>query len=413
MNNIASLRPYSWARTWANQGLQVTVLTSKKRYFDGYTDSELLLPRSVKVIEVPYGGAKVRLRYLIGSGKLKSILGQIFRKYVAKGHGPIAWFEAWRSASMPLFSSLALNNDIVISTFGPAECHLIAADLKAINPALFWVADYRDLWTESITVYRNNRSLENEIRVENKTVEENSDIITTVSIDLKDRLNRRFGKSTYVFRNGFFEEDFLSYPISRRRLGSVGPLRIIYTGTVHEYYIETLAYVFRSLASLSVTKSTSKPEVKVEFYCNKFDCFTILSALDDYKAFFELKETVTRTEALNVQRGADILLLLGGSNPDARGVLTGKVFEYLVSGRPVLCIGSRRDFELGHLLRDTGTGVVFGPDEFHELPAYIYASMSGRGIFDDFKPNKNEILRFSREKSAEDMLSVIQSHLSS
>ena len=84
----------------------------------------------------------------------------------------------------------------------------------------------------------------------------------------------------------------------------------------------------------------------------------------------------------------------------------------MVSGRPILCLGSQPNFELGTLLRDTGTGVVFGPDELKDLPDYICASLKGQGIFSDFKPVKEEILKYSRENSADLLFSIISEHLS-
>ena len=66
---------------------------------------------------------------------------------------------------------------------------------------------------------------------------------------------------------------------------------------------------------------------------------------------------VSREKALQAQRNADLLLLLESSNEESRGVLTGKIFEYIASGRPIICIGSRLDFEIGQTLFKTGSGI--------------------------------------------------------
>jgi glycosyltransferase involved in cell wall biosynthesis len=77
----------------------------------------------------------------------------------------------------------------------------------------------------------------------------------------------------------------------------------------------------------------------------------------------ELIEYVPRRESLRLQRDSDVLLLLipeaGGRG---RGVLSGKVFEYLAAERPVLAVVPE-DGAAAQLVRETGAGVVAGPDD--------------------------------------------------
>jgi glycosyltransferase involved in cell wall biosynthesis len=77
----------------------------------------------------------------------------------------------------------------------------------------------------------------------------------------------------------------------------------------------------------------------------------------------ELLPHVPRRESLRLQRESDVLLLLipeaGGRG---RGILSGKVFEYLAAERPVLAVVPE-DGAAAELIRDTGAGVVVGPDD--------------------------------------------------
>src|SRR5207237_962203 len=77
----------------------------------------------------------------------------------------------------------------------------------------------------------------------------------------------------------------------------------------------------------------------------------------------ELIPYVPRSESLALQRDSDALLLL---IPDAggrgRGVLSGKVFEYLAAERPVLAVVPT-DGAAAELVRETGAGLVAGPDD--------------------------------------------------
>ena len=81
----------------------------------------------------------------------------------------------------------------------------------------------------------------------------------------------------------------------------------------------------------------------------------------------ELIDYVPRRESLALQRNSDALLLL---IPDAggrgRGVLSGKVFEYLAAERPILA-AVPPDGAAARLLQDTGAGVVAAPDDVEAL----------------------------------------------
>jgi glycosyltransferase involved in cell wall biosynthesis len=77
----------------------------------------------------------------------------------------------------------------------------------------------------------------------------------------------------------------------------------------------------------------------------------------------ELIDHVPRRESLRLQRESDALLLLipeaGGRG---RGILSGKVFEYLAAERPVLAVVPE-DGAAAQLIRDTDAGIVAGPED--------------------------------------------------
>ena len=70
-----------------------------------------------------------------------------------------------------------------------------------------------------------------------------------------------------------------------------------------------------------------------------------------------------RRRSLELQRDSEALLLLipeaGGRG---KGVLSGKVFEYLAAERPILAVVPPDGAAAG-LLRDSGVGVVVAPDD--------------------------------------------------
>jgi hypothetical protein len=63
------------------------------------------------------------------------------------------------------------------------------------------------------------------------------------------------------------------------------------------------------------------------------------------------------------QHTADVLLFLDWTEVQAEGVLTGKLFEYLGTGRPILSLGRRKDSEAARLIAEAGCGVTLTTDE--------------------------------------------------
>ena len=69
-----------------------------------------------------------------------------------------------------------------------------------------------------------------------------------------------------------------------------------------------------------------------------------------------VKEYVAHGEAVRLQCGADVLLMLQWDNPSEAGNLPGKLFEYLGARRPILALGYEGG-EMARIIRERGAGV--------------------------------------------------------
>ena len=124
----------------------------------------------------------------------------------------------------------------------------------------------------------------------------------------------------------------------------------------------------------------------------------------------ELIQYVPRRRSLELQRDSEALLLLipeaGGRG---RGVLSGKVFEYLAAGRPILA-AVPPDGAAAELLRETRAGVVVPPDD----PAAIRGALEelhGRwrdGTLDELRLDPEVQRRLSREARVADLAGLLR-----
>jgi glycosyltransferase involved in cell wall biosynthesis len=125
----------------------------------------------------------------------------------------------------------------------------------------------------------------------------------------------------------------------------------------------------------------------------------------------ELIPYVPRADSLAMQRDSEALLLL---IPDAggrgRGVLSGKVFEYLAVGRPILA-AVPPDGAAAELIREVGAGPVVAPDDVEAIGGAL-TEMHARhvdGGLPDVVLGEEWQRRLSRRTRVEEMLELMTS----
>lgn len=418
-NAIASQRAYAWAKYWSRAGEQVTVLTPTKDL--SRADLSPQPTEGVRIVEVAPIGLFAALKKMVR--RSAQTVGAVARADHAAGETRsrrgirrrlLEWFTSrglFSSTRMPdafdlwvrpgLKAARAIDCDVVVSTFGPYAPLFIAYALKKRRPSLVWVCDFRDLWVKNHHYAGIPGFRWIEKRLERKFVLA-CDFVTTVSEGLADEMREDYpGVDVRVVPNGFDFED-LRKVAAERAFPDDGLRRLVYTGSVNLAKRDP-SPLFEALRSLS---SVDLAKLRLLFVGPNVDLVSELAARYGVEASLEIRPSVPRFEALRIQRDADRLLFLETTYEGARdGVLTGKLFEYMSSGTPVIGVGIEPSSAVGRLLKEFNAGCAYGRavDDLRNALQSLAREPQSR----ERKQNP-ELARFSREWQAQHLLEIVK-----
>ena len=105
-------------------------------------------------------------------------------------------------------------------------------------------------------------------------------------------------------------------------------------------------------------------------------------------------------------RESTALLLLIPDVPNNEGILTGKLFEYLASRRPVIAIGPVNG-KASDILKECRAGKMFDRNEPNELYSYLKSLILQWREKVDMSNNDKNYLRYSRKELAGALATLI------
>ena len=367
-------------------------------------DLELELPTQAWVHRVRYVGPRPgrSTELLAGTsglarvGTQASLLGR--RLLIPDENVP------WSTLATPVAIRIARREgiDVVLTTSPPPSLHLLGAAVKRASGAA-WVADLRD----PLTSHPHRRGYESRLsqlkemtvgRV-GRLVASQADAIVAASdaIAVEARALQPKGKVVTI-ANGCDFDDFagLEYHPSDR-------LRITHTGNFQGK--RDPKPFFRALADSGlediVVRFAGDVRATDREYAESL-------GLGDR---IELLGYVPRRRSLELQRDSEaLLLLIPDSGGRGKGVLTGKIFEYLAAERPILA-AVPPDGAAADLLRETGAGTVVPPDDVDAIRGALTdlhrrwkdGSLAGTPLSPEWRD------RLSRATRVEELADVLRS----
>ena len=285
--------------------------------------------------------------------------------------------------------------DVLYSTLSPASAHLVALTVSRAT-GIPWVADFRDAWNSNPQGEQLARPFAAlSARLERAMVRRASYLVVVdESVELLDvdpddpRL--------VVIRNGVDPEDVL--PVSARPRGS--RFRISYVGTL--YGARNAAPVFAALRALLDRGVIDEGHLELRIVGPAaLDADVNLKRLPVSRMGY-----VDHAAAISEMAAADVLLFYA---PTVNRGPSGKIYEYLVSGRPILCVAGSDNFAF-QLVQDLGAGHCAQPGDLATIEDAIermYLSWKDGKLDISPEVRAETLRRFSRPALARALAAVL------
>jgi galactitol-specific phosphotransferase system IIB component len=270
----------------------------------------------------------------------------------------------WVQPSVSFLEKYIQENEIdtIITSGPPHSLHLIGLELKQkLN--LTWLADFRDPWT---TIgYHKSLRLSHFAAKKHKQLESqvlnSADTIIVTSKTTKAEFQVLTTKPIEVITNGFdiekVDKQTLDTKFSLAHIGSFLSER-------------NPQILWESLVELCLELPDFKTHLEIKLIGAVSQ--EVLETIAQFSLHPYLNNLgyVSHAEAVAHQRKSQVLLLIEIDSQDTKSILPGKLFEYLVSERPIVAIGPMGS-DFAEIITNTNTGVFFEYSEKAKLKQTI------------------------------------------
>ncbi|MFV5689290.1 glycosyltransferase family 4 protein [Flavobacterium sp. ZT3R25] len=307
----------------------------------------------------------------------------------------------WVKPSVSYLEKYILENNIdtIVTSGPPHSLHLIGLELKQ-KLDLKWFADFRDPWT---TIgYHKSLRLSDYAAKKHKTLEHqvlnSADTIIVTSKTTKTEFQAITNKPIVVITNGYdtenVEKQTLDTKFSLAHIGSFlserNPLML------WECFVELLDEIpdFKSHLDIKLIGAVSQEvlETLTQFGLNPY-----LNNLG----------YVSHAEAIAHQRKSQVLLLIEIDSEDTKSIIPGKLFEYMVSNRPIIAIGPNGS-DFAEIITETNTGVFFDYSEKVKLKSVIL-DFYNQFLIGKLQSNGVGLQHYSRKNLTKELAQLINS----
>lgn len=373
------------------------------------TSLEKEIPKDLKIYKQPlfepYGLAKVlspKKTKRISSGIIQAKNQSVLEKGMLWVRGNFFIPDArkyWVKPSTKFLSGVLDKDgiDTIITTGPPHSVHLIGQQLKA-EKGVRWLADFRDPWT-SIGYHKKLQlmtSSEKKHKVLEHSVLNQADQIIVTSPETEKEFQQITKQPIAVITNGHdsnydggahLDKDFTISHIGSLLTGR-NPINL-----------------WKVLSQIASENAAFRADLQLEFMGVVSQ--DVMDSLYRFELgpYIKMRGYGSHAEAQRRQQRSQVLLLIEIDSEETKGIIPGKLFEYMAARRPILALGPK-DWEAGKIVIETQTGALFDYSSHDDLKKTVldwYAAFKK----EDLRPTATTIEKYSRRALTEALVKII------
>ncbi len=302
--------------------------------------------------------------------------------------------------------------DVLVTTGPPHSLHLIGLGLKKKIPNLKWIADFRDPWTE-ISYYKHlklTKFADKKHRNLEEQVFRNADI--TLATSYTDAENfRKKGANAFCITNGFDVE------LENGRVGewedknsttlplynSITKFTLSYIGVLEQ--LRNPEILWETLNDLVSENEEFAKDFELKFVGRLDDKILKKIETSSLKNHLTNLGYQTHDVALQEMQNSSVLLMTNFPQESSKGIIPGKIFEYLATGKTILSFGPK-DADVEKILNETKAGKHFDYEAKESLKQFIldsYQSWKSGNL----ENNAENIEQFSRKNLTKNLVDLL------
>ncbi len=307
--------------------------------------------------------------------------------------------------------------DAFVTTGPPHSMHLIGLGLKEQFPELKWIADFRDPWTE-ISYYKHLKLTKSSDKKHHELEEKVFKIADiTLATSYTDAENfRKKGANSVCITNGFDEEtkeqraknkeveiNGQELKTKNQQPTTNNHFTLSYIGVLEQ--LRNPEILWKVLNELTIENQEFKQNFKLKFVGRIDDKIQQNIESSNLKNSVKNLGYLSHDKALEEMQNSDMLLITNFPQESSKGIIPGKIFEYLATGKQILSFGPK-DADVAKILEKTNAGKHFSYDDEENLKQFILEKFNlwkeGR-----LTANSSDIQEFSRRNLTKKLSEII------
>ncbi|MCU7615596.1 glycosyl transferase family 1 [Chryseobacterium sp. PBS4-4] len=299
--------------------------------------------------------------------------------------------------------------DVVVTSGPPHSLHLIGLQLKQKFPDIKWIADFRDPWTE-ISYYKHlkltNKSDKKHRQMESD-VFKNADI--TLATSYTDAENfRENGANAVCITNGFDENDAtktlkFSQSQTLEPLNSQTKFTLSYIGVLEQ--LRNPENLWKALDDLVKSNDEFAENFKLKFVGRIDDKILQSIETSSLKNHIDNLGYLSHDKAIGEMANSSMLLITNFPNESSKGIIPGKIFEYLATGKQIISFGPN-EADVAKILDETNAGKHFSYQDSEAIKNFIQEKFElWKG--GNLQESKGNIDKFSRRNLTKNLADIL------